>query len=38
MLGKPSALLEQGRGLTWADAYNFVNPFSDRRGGLFNSI
>lgn len=37
-LGKLSAALEQGINLIWEDVYDFVNPFGDRRGGLFNSV
>lgn len=36
--GKLSAALEQGINLIWEDVYNFVNPFGDRRGGIFNSV
>lgn len=36
--GKLSAALEQGIDLIWEDVYDFVNPFGDRRGGLFNSV
>ncbi|KAK2608993.1 hypothetical protein QQS21_002473 [Conoideocrella luteorostrata] len=33
-----SVVLEQGIGLNWEDTYDFVNPFGDRRDGIFNSV
>jgi hypothetical protein len=30
--------LEQGIKLEWEDVYDFVNPFGDRRGRMFNSV
>jgi hypothetical protein len=33
-----STALEQGIKLEWEDVYDFVNPFGDRRGDIFNSI
>ncbi|KAL6407275.1 hypothetical protein AUP68_10104 [Ilyonectria robusta] len=32
------AALEQGINLSWEGVYDFVNPFGDSRGGLFNSV
>lgn len=37
-IDKLFAALEQGIQLTWEDVYDFVNPFGDRRGDLFNSV
>ncbi|KAI5462043.1 hypothetical protein BGZ63DRAFT_506852 [Mariannaea sp. PMI_226] len=35
---KLSAALEEGLPLVWEDAYDFVNPYGDRRGGIFGSV
>ncbi|CAM1501666.1 Fc.00g036500.m01.CDS01 [Cosmosporella sp. VM-42] len=35
---KLSGALEQGIDLIWEGAYDFVHPFGDSRGGLFNSV
>ncbi|QPG98715.1 hypothetical protein C2857_007893 [Epichloe festucae Fl1] len=36
--GKLSASLEQSLDLVWEDVYDFVDPFGDRRGCLFDSV